>query len=261
MLKKELFGEFFGTFIMMLFGTGAAASQVLYGSYSGTLQTAALWGTAVALAIYITRQFSSAHFNPAITLAMVIIGQTPAKRILPYVLAQLLGSFAASFIVYGLFAPQIARFEQNSQIVRGEPSSAISSQIFSEYYNVLGSVEITMLHACAAEIIGTFMLVLMILCLTDKANKNRPPESVSPLVIGLTVTSAICLIAPITDSCFNPVRDFAPRMTAAIFGWGSIAMPDNTGGFFWVYILSPLIGAALSGCLFKLFIKPNFYKN
>jgi glycerol uptake facilitator protein len=260
MLKKELFGEFFGTFIMMLFGTGAAASQILYGSYSGTLQTAALWGTAVALAIYVTRQFSSAHFNPAVTLAMVITGQTPAKKILPFVLAQLFGSFAASFVIYSLFAPQIKAFESITGIVRGTPESALSAQIFCEYYSTSASAEITMLHACLAEVFGTFMLITMILCLTDKANKKRPSDDISPLVIGLTVTSAICLIAPITDACFNPVRDFAPRMTAVIFGWGDIAMPDGTGGFFWVYILSPLVGAALSGCLFKLFIKPKIYK-
>jgi glycerol uptake facilitator protein len=258
MNRKELFGEFFGTFIMMLFGTGAAASQTLYGSYSGTLQTAALWGTAVALAIYITRQFSQAHFNPAVTIAMTITGQTPPKRFVPFVLAQLSGSFAASFIVYVLFAPQILLFEKSSGIIRGSAESAATAQIFCEYYNPSDN-GITMLHACAAEVFGTFLLILMILCLTDSSNKKRPSDDISPLVVGLTVTSLICLIAPITDACFNPVRDFAPRMTAVIFGWGDAAFPDSTGGFFWVYILSPMLGAVLAGIVFKFIIKPKIY--
>jgi glycerol uptake facilitator protein len=261
MNKKELFGEFTGTFIMMLFGTGAAASQVLYDSYSGTLQTAALWGAAVALAVYVTRQFSSAHLNPAVTIATVINGQTSPKKIFPFVLAQLAGSFAASIIVYAFFSPQIKAFEESLGLVRGTPESNLSAQIFCEYYDFTGTGEVSMLHACLAEVFGTFMLIFLILCLTDTANKKRPSDDLSPLIIGLTVTSLICLISPITDACFNPVRDFAPRMTAVIFGWGDIAFPDNAGGFFWVYILSPLIGAVLAGCIFKLYIKPKIYKN
>ena len=78
----------------------------------------------------------------------------------------------------------------------------------------------------------------------------------APVFIGLTVSSAICLIAPLTQAGFNPARDFSPRMVAAIMGWGRHALPDACGGFFWVYMLGPCLGAELAAVLFVKLFEP-----
>ena len=108
--------------------------------------------------------------------------------------------------------------------------------------------------AMFAEGMGTFILVFMIFVLTEGVNKGRPDSNIVPLFIGLTLSSCICLFAPMTHAGFNPARDFAPRMVALIFGWGSAAFPDNYGGFIWVYMLAPVIGALIAGLLFTKLI-------
>jgi glycerol uptake facilitator protein len=111
-----------------------------------------------------------------------------------------------------------------------------------------------------AEAIGTFLLVLMIFSLTEGCNLGRPDDRLAPLFIGLSVSSAICLIAPLTQAGLNPARDFGPRVVAWIFGWGPAAFPDRHGGFFFVYILAPVIGALVAGLLFTRILEPMMKK-
>ena len=101
-----------------------------------------------------------------------------------------------------------------------------------------------------AEIFGTFVLVFMIFALTEGANVGRPDSTMAPLFIGLTVTTCLVLIAPLTQAGLNPARDFAPRLVALIFGWGGAAFPDSSGGAFWVYIFAPIVGGILAGVLY-----------
>jgi glycerol uptake facilitator protein len=107
-----------------------------------------------------------------------------------------------------------------------------------------------------AEGFGTFLLVLIVFFLTESCNLGRPNDNIAPLFIGLTVTSIICLIAPLTQAGLNPARDFSPRMVAWIFGWGDASFPDATGGFVWVYVAAPFVGGMLAGGLFTHWIEP-----
>jgi len=75
--------------------------------------------------------------------------------------------------------------------------------------------------------------------------------------IGLTVTILICVLAPLTQACFNPARDFGPRAVAYLVGWGEIAIPGpNRTGFFTVYILAPIAGAVVGGGLYSMLLRP-----
>ena len=77
------------------------------------------------------------------------------------------------------------------------------------------------------------------------------------LIIGLTVASLISIIAPLTQCCLNPARDFGPRLFAYFAGWGSIALPGPRGlGFLTVYIVSPIVGATLGIGLFQKVLRP-----
>lgn len=73
----------------------------------------------------------------------------------------------------------------------------------------------------------------------------------APAFIGLTVGILICVISPISQAGFNPARDLAPRIFAYFMGWKEIAIPGVNGGFFSVYVISPIIGAICGGFLYK----------
>lgn len=251
MKKREFLGEFIGTFLMVLFGCGSVAVTVLFGAHEGLFQIAIVWGIGVTLAIYITRNLSCAHFNPAVTIAMAVAGRMSPGKIPCYLLGQFSGAFFAGLVIYGLFGPSIALFEQGQGIVRGTFDSVMTAKMFGEYYIQPGSTaSVGMGLAIAAETFGTFLLVLTIFCLTESCNVGRPSNQLAPLFIGLTVTSIICLMAPLTQAGLNPARDFSPRLVALIFGWGPWAMPDSSGGFFFVYMLGPVMGGLIAALLF-----------
>lgn len=257
-LSKEFLGEALGTFLLVLFGCGSVAVSVLFQAHQGLMQIALAWGIGVTLAIYLTRQLSCAHLNPAVTLAMVVSGRMSVRKLPVYIIAQFLGAFLAGIAIYLLFSPSISAFEAAEGIVRGSTESVATAKMFGEYYAVPGGAAVVSLPlAVGAEAFGTFLLVLIIFALTESCNVGRPSDAMAPLFIGLTVSSVICLIAPLTQAGLNPARDFGPRMVAWIAGWGAAAFPDNMGGFFWVYILGPFLGGVLAALFFLFMFEPK----
>ena len=255
--SKEFIGETLGTFLLVLFGCGSVAVSVLFNAYQGILQIALVWGIGVTLAIYLTRHLSCAHLNPAVTLAMVISKRMSVRKLPVYIIAQFTGAFLAGAAIYLLFSPSISAFESTHNIIRGSAESVQTAKMFGEYYSAPGSSAVVSLPlAIGAEAFGTFLLLLMIFALTEGCNVGRPHDAMAPLFIGLTVSSVICLIAPLTQAGLNPARDFGPRMVAWATGWGSAAFPDQTGGFFFVYILGPIIGGVLAALFFVHLLEP-----
>ena len=132
-----------------------------------------------------------------------------------------------------------------------------TAKMFGEFYSLPGSAAVVSLPlAMVAEAFGTFLLVLMIFALTEGCNVGRPDNTIAPIFIGLSVTSIICLIAPLTQAGLNPARDLGPRLVAWFAGWGDAAFPDHEGGFFHVYVLAPLLGGALTSGLFVRVLEP-----
>lgn len=255
--SKEFIGETLGTFLLVLLGCGSVAVSVLFNAYHGLLQIALVWGIGVTLSIYLTRHLSCAHLNPAVTLAMVISKRMDVKKMPVYLTAQLAGAFLAGMTIYLLFGPLIFAFENAHQIVRGSAESVQTARMFGEYYATSGNISVVSIPlAAGAEAFGTFLLVLMIFALTEGCNVGRPSDALAPMFIGLTVSSIICLVAPLTQAGLNPARDFGPRMVAWIFGWGNAAFPDQNGGFFLVYILGPIAGALLAALFFIYVFEP-----
>lgn len=254
---KEFIGETLGTFILVLFGCGSVAVAVLFGEYNSIFQIGLIWGIGVTLAIYMTRHLSCAHLNPAVTLAMVLSKRMSYCKIPTYLVAQFLGAFLAGLSVYLLFSTSITAYESAHEIIRGSASSIQTAKMFGEFYpNPGGSAVVSMPLAMGAEAFGTFLLCLLIFALTEGCNVGRPSDTMAPVFIGLTVTSIICLIAPLTQAGLNPARDFGPRIVAWITGWGSAAFPDNSGGFFFVYILAPVAGGIIAALFFLYVLEP-----
>ena len=254
---SEFIGEALGTFVLVLFGCGSVAVSVLFDAHQGLMQVALAWGIGVTLAIYLTRHLSCAHINPAVSLAMVVGGRMSVRKLPVYLVAQLTGAILAALALYMLFAPSIAAYENAHGIIRGTTESVKTAMMFGEYYpNPGGTAVVSLPLAIGAEAFGTFLLVLMIFALTEGCNVGRPDNALAPVFIGLTVTSIICLIAPLTQAGLNPARDLGPRLVAWLMGWGDAAFPDQVGGFFHVYILAPLLGGVIASLFFVRALEP-----
>lgn len=263
---KMCIGEIIGTFLLVLFGTGAVASAVLTGALAGLWQVAAVWGFGVALAIYATAAVSGAHLNPAVTLAIAIFRPKdfPRRLVLPYWCAQLLGAVLAGAVVLAAFNPFIDRFNTEHSLTRGGAGSEASAMVFGEYFpnpaifgtDAKAQELVSPLAAFGVEAFGTAILVLMIFALTDPRNRAAP-GALAPFFIGFTVAVLISLFAPITQAGWNPARDFGPRLVAFLAGWGEVAIPGPRGGF-WVYIAGPLLGGPAGAAAYDYLLRPMF---
>ena len=256
---KAFTGELLGTFVLTLFGCACVACAVLFGEYVSIFQVGMVWGLGVTLAIYLTRYLSCAHLNPAVSVAMVVAGRMKASKLPAYLAAQFLGAILAGAMLYVLFSPSIANYEALHHIVRGTTSSVDTARMFGEFYPNPGDASVAVVSlplAMLAEGFGTFLLALFIFFLTEGCNVGRPSEPLQPLFIGLTVSSIIFFVAPLTQAGLNPARDAGPRLVAYLAGWQSAALPDAVGGWFWVYILAPVLGAALAALSFRYLLEP-----
>jgi glycerol uptake facilitator protein len=259
-LRPALAGEAVGTFLLVLFGTGSVACAVLTGALQGLWQVATVWGFGVALAIYCSASLSGAHLNPAISLAFALLRPDafPARRLAPYWAAQLAGAVAAAVVVAAAFWPFVARFESEKGLVRGAPGSELSAMIFGEYFpnpalfgtDAAARALVSPLHAAAVEAFGTAVLAFVVFAVTARRNAAAPAAQMAPFFIGFTVAVLIALFAPITQAGWNPARDLGPRLVAFALGWGSVAIPGPSGGF-WIYIVGPLVGAPLGAAAWR----------
>jgi glycerol uptake facilitator protein len=269
-LTARSLAEVLGTFLLVFFGCGAVHTAVLTGAQSGLWQVAIVWAVAIMVAVYVVGGISGAHINPAITLALAVWGRFPWRHVPAYVVGQVAGAFVAAAALFLLFGPFLADREREKGVVRGEPGSEITAMCYGEYFpspgplaNAAGPYRVeahTQLNglvsepvAMAAEVLGTLILALVVFAVTDERNTAAPAGQLEPVFIGLTVAILISVIAPLTQACFNPARDFGPRLFAFLAGWGRIAIPGPRGtGFFTVYILSPVVGAVAGGGLWAL---------
>jgi len=278
-LIRRCFAEFLGTYLLVLFGCGVVHSAVLTGSQSGLWQVAVVWGLAIMLAIYITGAVSGAHINPAMTLAFATRGRFSWALVAPYILSQFVGAFVAAATLFALFSPFLAAREQEKHVVRGYPGSEITAMCYGEYFPSPGPLAsspgpyseeahkqlnglVSERAAFFAEALGTLILALAVFALIDARNNGGPGSRLAPVFIGLAVAALISVIAPLTQACFNPARDFGPRLFAYFAGWGSIAIPGPTPtGFFTVYIVAPVVGAVIGAGAYDLLIRPALSTN
>jgi glycerol uptake facilitator protein len=112
-------------------------------------------------------------------------------------------------------------------------------------------------QAFLAEVIGTAILAMVVFAVTDAKNSGAPAAGFAPVFIGLTVAALISVIAPLTQACFNPARDFAPRVFSSLAGWGSLPFTSNGIGWLTVYILAPTAGAWIGAGIYERLIRPG----
>jgi len=274
-LVRLMAAEFVGTFLLVFFGCGAVHSAVLTGAQQGLWEVAIVWGLAIMVAVYSIGGVSGAHINPAITLAFTLWRRFPISHVGPYIVAQFLGAFVAAGALFVIFGPHLEAKETAKHVIRGEPGSVVTAMCYGEYFPNPGPLasgnepysasaheqlraRMSATLAFIAEVIGTAILGFVVFAVTDMRNPGRPIQT-APVFIGLTVAGLISVIAPLTQACFNPARDFGPRVFAAIAGWGSVALPGFADtGWLTVYIIAPSLGAIVGGGIYDALIRPSF---
>jgi glycerol uptake facilitator protein len=273
-LTTRCIAEALGTFLLVFFGCGAVHSAVAHGALRGLWQVAIVWGVAIMAAIYVVGGISGAHLNPAVTIALAVRKRFPGHEVLPYAGGQLVGAFLAAAVLFGLNDPFLKELERKHQVQRGQPGSEITAMCYGEYFPDPGPLMtenpydpahharrdalVSEPTAFIAEVLGTLILALVVFAVTDVRNSGAPAARLAPVFIGLTVSILIVVIAPLTQACFNPARDFGPRLFAFFAGWDRIAIPGRGTGFLTVYILAPITGAMLGGLLYDLVLRPAF---
>jgi glycerol uptake facilitator protein len=271
-LTVRCLAEGLGTFLLVFFGCGAVHVAVLTGALSGLWQVAIVWAVAIMLAVYVVGGVSGAHLNPAVTVALAAWGRFRWAHVAPYVLGQIGGAFVAAAALFAVYGPLLD--EKDRAVGRGRSGSEVTAMCYGEYFPNPGTADaaaafrdedrarlsalVSEPAACAAEALGTLILALVIFAVTDERNLAAPTARLAPVFIGLTVAVLIAVIAPLTQACFNPARDFGPRLFACLAGWGRVALPGlRSTGFFTVYILAPVVGAVAGGGLYLYAVRPG----
>ncbi|MCI0358746.1 MAG: aquaporin family protein [Planctomycetaceae bacterium] len=273
---RMLAGELVGTFILVLLGCGAVHAAVLTGAQSGLWQVAIVWGLGVMFAAYVCGGVSGAHINPAMTIAMAFWGRFEWDKVAGYIAAQVAGAFLAAAFLFGMYFGPLEAKEKARGVTRGTTGSIITAMCYGEFYPNPGEfasrdqpwsdsdweaakLRVPTSRAILTEVLCTAILALVVFGVTDSRNPSAPPEYLAPLFIGLTVAGLISIAGPLTQACFNPARDFGPRLFTFLAGWGTAAMPGPNGsGFVTVYILAPIVGAVAGGGVYELLLRPAF---
>lgn len=252
---REPFAEFFGTYILLLFGTGVALQYFLtldpnvasstYGTYTNVSLG---WGIGVALGVWVAGGISGGHLNPAVTLSLAVFRGFPWRKVPGYALAQLLGAMAAAGTTYGLYRDSIDIFEGGRGIRTYEGPTATAS-LFSTY----PQAQVSAAAAWFTEFVDTAILLMVVLAISD-INNSSPPDGLNPLVLFFVIVGLGACLGLNTAYCLNPARDLGPRMMTAMAGYGRGVFTFRNGYFFWCAILAPVCGALFGSFLYDAFI-------
>jgi MIP family channel proteins len=239
-LMRELLAEFFGTFVLIVFGIGVVAQVVLSRSTAGSyLSINIAWGLAVTMGCYVSAGVTGAHLNPAVTVALAAHRRFPWGKVLPYSIAQTLGAFAASAVVYLTYREALSAFDAGVRHVLGPQGTA---GIWATYPQPFLSV---FPGGFVDQVVGTALLVAVIFGITDTRN-SPAPAGLAPVVVGL-------LVVLNSGYAINPARDFGPRLFTSVAGWGS-GVFTAANHWWWVPVIAPIVGGVAGGWIYDLFV-------
>jgi glycerol uptake facilitator protein len=246
-LVAELVAEFLGTFVLIAFGTGVVAMVVLFPAknpgeliHGGYTNITLGWGLGVTMGIYVAGKISGAHLNPAVTLALAVFRGFPWKKVLPYSIAQTAGAFVAAALVYWNYLPAFRQMDPQLERTAGVFTT------FPAFPTVLQA-------GFLDQVIGTALLLLMILAITDEFNAP-PGANLAPLMIGLVVVAIGMSFGGMHGYPINPARDLGPRLFTALAGFRNNGLTDGAR-VWWVPVVAPLLGGLVGTALYDLGIR------
>ncbi|MEP6714204.1 MAG: MIP/aquaporin family protein [Terriglobia bacterium] len=243
----ELIAEFIGTTVLMLFGTGVVAMTVLFGTgspgeivHGGYTNITIGWGLAVTMGIYLAGRISGAHLNPAVTISLAIYRDFPWRKVGPYIVVQVAGAFIAAALVYWNYLPAFHAFDPNLEKTAG---------VFTTFP---GFPQVPF-AGLLDQTIGTALLLMMILAITDE--RNQPPgANLGALMVGLIVVAIGMSFGGMHGYAINPARDFGPRLFTVLAGFRNNGLTDGTM-VFWVPIVGPILGGILGSAAYDFGIR------
>src|SRR5216110_3363711 len=250
-LWREVLAEFLGTFILIVFGVGVVAQVVLSRSAAGSpLSINIAWGLAVTMGCYVSAGVTGAHLNPAVTLALAARRDFPWNKVLPYSLAQIVGAFVASAVVFVTYHEALNAFDGGVRQVLGAQGTA---GIWATYPQPFLS---TFPGGFIDQVVGTALLVGVIFGITDSRNSPAPAGLV-PVVVGLLVLAIGASFGYNSGYAINPARDFGPRLFTFVAGWGGEVFRAGNN-WWWVPIVAPCVGGVIGGWVYDACIGRRF---
>ena len=236
---RKYFAEFIGTFVLTFMACGAASFTAGYQGLLGVVGIALIFGLVVTAMAYSIGNISGCHINPAVSFGMLLSGRMNIVDFMGYVVAQILGGLAAGLAMFGLTktfdSEVIAQYKLYGFDLTGLGTNGFGEQGGFLKVNVWGAV--------AIEVILTFVFVITVLGVTAKKEYN----SVAGLIIGLALAAVHLFGVPFTGTSVNPARSFGPAFIKAVCDGDSTALSQV-----WVFILAPLVGAALAAMVYML---------
>lgn len=205
-MTRKLLSEFLGTFGLVFTGCGAIVVNQVSGGAIGHFGICTIFGLIVMALVYAFGDVSGAHINPAVTIAFWISKRFPLQEVGPYILAQCLGSVAASGLLLFLF-PQDVTFLGSTTVSDG------------------------LAQAIIMELVITFLLMLIIIMV---ATGSKEVGTMAGIAIGAAVAVLALVAGPITGASMNPARSIGPALVSGHF-------QD-----LWIYVIAPILGAALA---------------
>ncbi|MBW3512651.1 MULTISPECIES: aquaporin Z [Janthinobacterium] len=222
---KQYGAEFLGTFWLVLGGCGSAVLAAAFpGLGIGFVGVALAFGLTVLTMAYAIGHISGCHLNPAVSIGLWAGGRFPANKLLPYIIAQVLGAIVAGGVLY-----VIASGQAGFDVSKGFASNGFGAHSPGGY---------SMLSALVIEIVLTMFFLIVILGATDK----RAPAGFAPLPIGLALTLIHLISIPVTNTSVNPAR--STGVALYVGDWATSQL--------WLFWLAPIIGALLGALAYRL---------
>ncbi|MEH2464232.1 aquaporin Z [Nostoc sp.] len=223
--------EFVGTFVLVLGGCGSAVFAAAFPDAKanelgiGFVGVALAFGLTVLIMAYAVGHISGAHFNPAVSFGLWSGKRFPGSELLPYIIAQVLGSILAAGLVY--------------LIASGKPGFTLSGSnpLATNGFGVHSPGGYSLAAGFITEVVLTFIFLIVILGATD----GRAPKGFAPIAIGLALTLIHLISIPITNTSVNPARSTGPALFAGVELFKQV----------WLFWVAPILGAILAGLFYS----------
>lgn len=227
--------EFAGTFFLLFAGIGAALFANYF--YQAPFVIPMAFGIAVLGGATALGHISGGHFNPAVTIGATLAGRMRWGLVPTYIIAQFLGALAGTALLFAALKSIGGDFLGKLTQGLGENFIEKLFQGTVNGYDKLSPWNFGLASAILIEAIATAIFVYVILGATDRRAKGGN----APAAIGLTLAVLLLVAIPVTNGGLNPARSFAVLPFAGDSGgWGQ----------YWVFLLAPLLGAAIAGLLY-----------
>lgn len=227
---KQYGAEFFGTFWLVLGGCGSAVLAAAFpGVGIGLLGVSLAFGLTVLTMAYAIGHISGCHLNPAVSIGLWAGGRFPANKLLPYIVAQVLGAIVAGGVLY--------------VIASGKAGFDVAGGFASNGYGEHSPGGYSLTAALVTEVVMTMMFLLIILGATDE----RAPKGFAPLPIGFALTLIHLISIPVTNTSVNPAR--STGVALYVGDWATAQL--------WAFWVAPIVGALLGAAIYRFIGKPE----